>query len=87
VRLKESFTRGEVTLVLSDLTVQELASAPTEVRRRLASVSEAYIEVLQLDAEVKDLAEAYVAAVWSAPGCESTLSTSPWQRWPASTSW
>jgi hypothetical protein len=61
VRLMESFARGELTLVLSNLTVQELASAPAEVRRRLASVSEAHIELLQLDVEAKELAEAYVA--------------------------
>ncbi len=62
VRLMENFVRGELILVLSTLTVQELASAPAEVRQRLAAVPEAYIETLQLDAEAKDLAEAYVAA-------------------------
>lgn len=62
VRLMENFVRGELILVLSTLTVQELASAPAEVRRRLAAVPEAHIETLQLDAEAKDLAEAYVAA-------------------------
>jgi hypothetical protein len=58
----ENFVRGELILVLSTLTVQELASAPAEVRQRLAAVPEAHIETLQLDAEAKDLAEAYVAA-------------------------
>lgn len=62
VRLMENFVRGELILVLSTLTVQELASAPAEVRQRLAAVPEAHIETLQLDAEAKDLAEAYVAA-------------------------
>ncbi len=62
VRLMESFVRGERVLVLSSLTVQELATAPAEVRRRLASVPEVHIETLQLDAEAKDLAEAYVSA-------------------------
>ena len=62
VRLMESFVRGERVLVLSSLTVQELVAAPAEVRRRLASVPEAYIETLQLDTEAKDLAEAYVSA-------------------------
>jgi hypothetical protein len=62
VRLMEGFIRGDLVLVLSGLTVQELAAAPAEVRRRLASVPEAHIETLQLDAQAKELAEAYVAA-------------------------
>ncbi len=62
VRLMEGFVRGDLILVLSGLTVKELAAAPVEVRRRLASVPEAHIETLQLDAEARGLAEAYVAA-------------------------
>lgn len=61
VRLMEGFVRGERVLVLSNLTVQELAAAPADVRRRLAAVPEAHIETLQLDAESKELAEAYIA--------------------------
>jgi len=64
VRLMESFVRGERILVLSSLTVQELAAAPASVRRRLASVPEPHIETLQLDAEAEALAEAYLAADW-----------------------
>ena len=62
VRLMETFVRGERVLVLSSLTIQELATAPASVRRRLASVPEPYIETLQLDAEAETLAEAYLAA-------------------------
>jgi len=62
VRLMEGFVQGERVLVLSTLTVQELAAAPAGVRRRLAAVPEKHIETLQLDAEAKELAEAYVAA-------------------------
>ena len=61
-RLMECFVRGEFALVVSNLTVQELAGAPAEVRRRLSSVPEAHIETLQLDAEARELAEAYIAA-------------------------
>ena len=61
LRLMERFVRGELVLVVSTLTVQELAGAPDEVRRRLASVPEAHIETLQLDAEARELAEAYIA--------------------------
>ena len=62
VRLMEGFVTGERLLVLSDLTVQELATAPAEVRKHLASVPEVHIETLKLDTEAKELAEAYVAA-------------------------
>ena len=79
VRLMDNFVRGEPTLVLSTLTVQEPASAPSEVRRRLASVPEAHIETLQLDAEASDLAEAYVAANVLTARMRLTLSTSRWR--------
>lgn len=62
IRLMDSFVQGEHTLVLSVLTVQELASAPARVRQRLAAVPEAHMETLPLSAEASDLAEAYVAA-------------------------
>ncbi len=62
IRLMEGFVRGEFVLVLSGLTVQELAGAPEKVRQRLAAVPEAHIETLQLDTESMELAEAYIAA-------------------------
>jgi len=62
VRLFDSFVRSDRVLVLSSLTIQELGSAPAEVRRRLASVPESNIESLQLDAEAIELAEAYISA-------------------------
>ncbi|MFL6259969.1 MAG: PIN domain protein [Thermoanaerobaculia bacterium] len=62
IQLMETFVRGERVLVLSSLTIQELATAPASVRRRLASVPEPYIETLQLDAEAEALAESYLAA-------------------------
>jgi len=62
LRLMESFVRGEFVLVVSNLTIQELAAAPEAVRKRLATVPEAHIETLQLDAEARELAEAYIAA-------------------------
>ena len=62
VRLMDGFVRGACVLVLSTLTVQELVAAPHQVRQRLASVPEAHIETLQLDAEARELAEAYLAA-------------------------
>jgi hypothetical protein len=62
VRLMEGFVPGQRILVVSSLTIQELAAAPAEVRGRVASVPEAHIEMLQLDGEAKELAEAYVDA-------------------------
>jgi len=62
LRLMDAFVGGELTLVLSGLTVQELAGAPAAVRRRLASVPDAQIEMLQLDSEAEELAEAYIAS-------------------------
>lgn len=67
VRLLDSFVRGERVLVLSSLTVQELAAAPPEVRRRLATVPEEHLELLQLDAEARELAEGYIAAAVLTP--------------------
>jgi predicted nucleic acid-binding protein len=61
VRLMDCFASGDFIPVVSTLTVQELATAPDEVRKHLAAVSEARIETLQLDAEAKELAEAYIA--------------------------
>ena len=62
VRLMERFVRGEFVLVVSTLTVQELAAAPDKVREHLASVPEAHIETLQLDTEAMELAEAYISS-------------------------
>ncbi len=62
IRLLEGFVLGERTLVLSDLTLQELADAPTEVRERLALVPEVYIETIQLGAEAGELAEGYISS-------------------------
>jgi hypothetical protein len=61
VRLMECFVRGDLVLVVSTLTLQELAAAPQEVRRHIAGVPEGHIETLQLDAEARELAEAYIA--------------------------
>lgn len=61
-QLMESFVQGKRTLVLSDLTLQELAMAPVEIRRRLAVVPEAHIELLRIDIEAAELADAYIAA-------------------------
>ena len=61
IQLMECFVRGDYVLVLSNLTVQELAAAPDEVRSRLAEVPEENVEALQLNAEARELAESYIS--------------------------
>ena len=58
--LFEYFVKGRLRLVLSDLTLQELAEAPQSVRNHLRRVPEQHIEVVRLNAESKELAEAYI---------------------------
>ena len=60
IQLMKCFVRGDFVLVVSSLTVEELAVAPGRVRSRLASVPEEHIETLQLNAEARELAEAYI---------------------------
>ena len=62
IQLMECFMRGDMILVLSDLTVQELVGAPLPVRRRVGSVSEEFIEPIGLDESANELAEAYISA-------------------------
>lgn len=44
-RLMAAFVRGDLRLVLSELTLRELAPAPQAVRDVLATVPHAHIEV------------------------------------------
>jgi len=49
-----------MTLVLSELTLRELETAPEAVRKLVPSVPQAHIEPLGLSPEVEELAEAYI---------------------------
>ena len=60
VRLLEAFLHGELTLVLSELTLRELESAPETVRRLVTRIPEAHIESLGLSPEAEELAAAYI---------------------------
>lgn len=62
IQLMKCFVRGEFVLVLSNLTLRELDNAPDKVRKHLALVPEAHIETLTLNAEARELAEAYIDA-------------------------
>jgi len=59
--LVETFVRGEMTLVLSELALRELEAAPVLVRRVVASVPDAHIEPVSLSPEAEELAAAYIA--------------------------
>ena len=59
-RLLERCARGEVTLVVSRLTLEELQAAPRAVREVLGNpVADAY-EVITITEEIKALAECYI---------------------------
>jgi predicted nucleic acid-binding protein len=59
-RLLQAFQGGELTLVLSELTLRELAAAPEAVRMVLGRVPVAHIETLSLSPEAEELAAAYI---------------------------
>ena len=58
-RLLEAFGRGDMTLVISELTLRELEGAPAPVRDALGRIPADLIEVLPLSREAEDLASAY----------------------------
>ena len=60
-RLLDAFVRGELTLVLSELTLRELETAPDAVRATLGRVPHAHVESLLLSADAEALATAYIA--------------------------
>lgn len=60
-RLLEAFVAGEMTLVLSELTIRELAGAPESVRCLIDRIPPAHVEPLALSAEAEELAAVYIA--------------------------
>jgi hypothetical protein len=56
------FERGERVLVLSDLTLRELARAPAAVRTLLDAIPDEMIEVVSLTEEAAELAREYLRA-------------------------
>jgi hypothetical protein len=69
-RLIQRFVVGDAMLVLSELTLEELASAPEAVRRVLDVVPDASIELVNVSEEAKVLAAAYIEAGAVGPGSE-----------------
>jgi hypothetical protein len=68
LRLLRAFVCGDLTLVLSELTLRELESAPEAVRKVVAKIPEAHVEALGLTAEAEELAAAYIADAAVGPG-------------------
>lgn len=60
-RLLDAFVTGRATVVLSELTLRELAQAPAPVRQVLTCVPVGHVETLALSAEADELAQAYLA--------------------------
>jgi predicted nucleic acid-binding protein len=60
-RLLEAFRRGDMSLVISELTLRELEPAPPGVRDALALIHPDLIEVLAVSQEAEELASAYIA--------------------------
>lgn len=59
-RLIEAFARGEFSLVLSELTLRELGTAPVAVRQVVEQVPQVHIEIVALSLEAEELAAAYI---------------------------
>jgi len=59
-RLLEAFVRGDLILVLSELTVRELENAPYGVRALLGRIPADHIEGLAVSQESVELATAYI---------------------------
>ena len=68
LRLWSKFRSGTFMLVVSDLTLQELAEAPANVRRHLEDISTAYQIQVCLTEEARELADAYLARGIVGPG-------------------
>jgi len=58
--LFDTFKAGSTVLVISDLTIAELESAPQAVRDVLISVSKEHMEFVEFSEEASDLAETYL---------------------------
>ena len=59
-RLIERCARGEVTLVVSAITLQELEGAPQAVREVLRAIGAEDLEVIAITEEVRELADRYI---------------------------
>lgn len=58
--LFDGFFRGLTIAVISDLTRKEIKGAPEDVKKRLSSIPEDYIENVSLTEEAETLAQDYI---------------------------
>ena len=56
----EEFITGNFIAVLSDITLQELESAPENVRNKINEIPSQYKKLLQMTDEANKLAETYI---------------------------
>ena len=68
LQLWSKFLTGEYMLVISDLTLQEIEGAPVSVRKHLEDIPDDYQLQVELDAEVRELADAYLTRGVVGPG-------------------
>ena len=61
MQLFEMFRQGEATMLLSGITLDELADAPPPVRKANSSVPAEHTELLVVSREARELADAYIA--------------------------
>ena len=61
-RFFEQVGKGRYTVLISAITYGELQGAPTQVRRVLEDIPAGAVEEIGSDAEVRELAAAYIAA-------------------------
>jgi hypothetical protein len=60
-RLMNAFVRGDLKLLISELTLRELALAPAPIRAVLTTVPDTNVEVVPLTAAADELARRYIA--------------------------
>jgi hypothetical protein len=68
LQLWAKFLTGEFMLVISDLTLQEIEGAPASVQKHLDEIPADHKVHIQLDAEARELAEAYITHGIIGPG-------------------
>ncbi len=61
MRLFEAFYEGEAKMLLSGITLDELADAPPYVRQATSTVPSEHTELLALSREAEELADAYIS--------------------------
>ena len=68
LRLWDKFLAGEYVIVISDLTLQEIEGAPVNVREHLKDIPANHQLQVELNAEARELADAYITRGVVGPG-------------------